>query len=380
MDEIKYLETDRYTEYAGTQLTGIEFFHINKFVDFLIDIYSIKIYFCTPFYKYDIEDELGDCFSPLNYLDYTNPNGESLIINTYKANEIAIYINDVFIPSDELPKVYHLLRRRKYYWSWYKDNNISKRMIIDYLNRNGFQDNIKSKLYYLCKEMHLIRNDKLTPVGVSLLEEKNMENSKDFGMNIDYILEKVLLHGCNDNSSECNDFSKLIQRKDFKDLVALELYEYYFWDGRHEFDLQLLKEIVDSVAAYFSDPAVLKQIESGILQNIPSAIILSSVALIWAKLKNLTKKAKSLEEQGSAWLRIEKNIKKIDSEFENHDYILTEEIETIFGTSREEVQPLLKLCGCKCYVHKNRSIWIKLGISDARAREILKMHHFKYKL
>jgi hypothetical protein len=54
--------------------------------------------------------------------------------------------NDVFIPSDELPKVYHLLRRRKYYWSWYKDNNISKRMIIDYLNRNGFQDNIKSKL------------------------------------------------------------------------------------------------------------------------------------------------------------------------------------------------------------------------------------------
>ena len=122
MDEIKYLETDRYTEYAGTQLTGIEFFHINKFVDFLIDIYSIKIYFCTPFYKYDIEDELGDCFSPLNYLDYTNPNGESLIINTYKANEIAIYINDVFIPSDELPKVYHLLRRRKYYWSWYKDN------------------------------------------------------------------------------------------------------------------------------------------------------------------------------------------------------------------------------------------------------------------
>lgn len=71
-------------------------------------------------------------------------------------------------------------------------------------------------------------------------------------------------------------------------------------------------------------------------------------------------------------MRIEKNIKKIDSEFGNHDYILTEEIETIFGTSREEVQPLLKLCGCKCYMYKNRSIWIKPGVSDARAREILK--------
>ncbi len=58
------------------------------------------------------------------------------------------------------------------------------------------------------------------------------------------------MRGYNDNSSECKDFSQLILRKDFKDLIALEIYECYFWDERHEFDLQLLKEIVESVAFY----------------------------------------------------------------------------------------------------------------------------------
>lgn len=375
MDAIKYSEKGTNVKYAGVQLTGVEFFHINKFVDYLLDIYSIKIYFSTAFYEYDTAEGIKNDYEPLNYLDYTNPRGESLIINTYDAIKIAVYINDVLILPEELPKVYHLLRRRKYHWTWYQDNNVSKNMIVDYLKTNKFKNGKKSKLYFLCEEMHLINDDKITKTGNSLLEEKRVENRK----NIDYILDEVLLRGYNDNSNECNDFSKLIQRKDFKDLIALELYEYYFWDERHEFDLQLLKEIVESVATYFSDPAVIKQIETGILQTIPSTLVFSCVAAIWKKLKTMAKKKKNSKEEDSSWLHIQENIKKIDKEFTNHDYVLTEEIETIFGTSREEIQPLLKLCGCKCYVHKNRSIWIKVGAKEKRVKEILKMHHFKYK-
>lgn len=375
MDAIKYSEKGTDIKYSGIQLTGIEFFQINKFIEFLLDIYSIKIYFSTAFYDYDTPEGLKNNYEPLNYLDYTNPHGESLIINTYDAIKVAIYINDVLILPEELPIVYHLLRRRKYHWTWYQDNNVSKNIIVDYLKMNKFKDDKKNKLYFLCEEMHLIKDDKLTKTGASLLEEKEVENRK----NIDYILDEVLLRGYNDNSSECNDFSKLIQRKDFKDLIALEVYEYYFWDERHEFDLQLLKEIVESVATYFSDPTVIDQIEAGILQTIPSTLILSCVAVIWSKLKKLAKKKKNSNEDDSTWLHIQENIKKIDKEFTNHDYVLTEEIETIFGTSREEIQPLLKLCGCKCYVHKNRSIWIKVGTKDERVKEILKMHNFKYK-
>ena len=86
MDAMEYFERETDDESVGMQLTGVEFFHINKYVDYLLDIYSIKIYFCTPFYKHNSRDEIDNNFSPMNYLDYTNPYGESLIINTYNAS------------------------------------------------------------------------------------------------------------------------------------------------------------------------------------------------------------------------------------------------------------------------------------------------------
>lgn len=377
MESIKYNKEEvkiDYEKIAGVQLTGVEFFHINRYVDFLLDVYSIKIFFSTEFFKDDMENRKTDMYKPLNYLDYTNPNGESLIINTYNATKIAIYINDVLISEDRLMYIYHLIRRRKYHWLWYKENNISKKEIIDYLKSNAFYEDDNSKIYYLCEEMHLVKEKEITKSGISLIEGKNMDNNRD----IDYILDEVIARGCNDNSSDFNDFSVLINKKDFKDLIALELYEYYFWDERHEFDLQLLKEIVESVAAYFSDPETIRQIENGFLQTLPSAIIVSMTAAIWGKLRRLGKK-NHISEEESSWIRIEKNIKKIDKEFSNHDYILSDDIERIFGTSREEIQPLLKLCGCKCFIHKQRSIWIKAGTSGERTKEILKANHFKYR-
>lgn len=163
-------ESKRSGESIGIQLTGLEFFHINQFVDFLIDIYSIKIFFSTEFYNLEENTELSDEYFPLNYLDYTNPYGESLIINTYNAKKVSIYINDVFIPESNLSMVYHLIRRRAYHWAWYKDNNVLRKEIIDYLASNAFIEDTHTKMYYLCEEMHLIRNSFLTPSGISLLE------------------------------------------------------------------------------------------------------------------------------------------------------------------------------------------------------------------
>ena len=357
----------------GFQLTGVEFFHINHFIDFLLDVCNIKIYFSTRFHHEDLGDAHDIEYSSFNYLDYTNQYGESLIINNYDVAGIAIYINDVLIDINEIYKVYHLIRRRKYYWNWYKENNVSKKEIIHYLKTRDFQNMNKSKMYYLCEEMRLINNGELTLIGASLVGVDRMENRR----NIEYILDTVIERGYNGNENSCNDFSKLIIRKDFKDLVALELYEYYFWDERHEFDLELLKEIVENVADYFGNPETIKQIESGFLQTLPSAIIVSLVTSIWSKLKIIVKKNKP--EGNSSWERIEKNTKKIDKEFENHDYILTEDIEGIFGISREEIQPLLKLLGCKCFVYKKRSIWIKPGTKEEKIKKILKQHNFKYR-
>jgi hypothetical protein len=194
--------------------------------------------------------------------------------------------------------------------------------------------------------------------------------------NIDYILKEIELGGIDVQQNDCNDYGELIHRKDFKDLVALEIYDVYFWNDRHEFDLELLRELVDAVESFFQDPDTILQIKSGFLQTLPSTIIISIVSSIWSKLRGIRAKQQH-DDNTSSWKRIELNIEKIDRELKNHDYILSEDIETIFDSSREEIQPLLKLCGCKCYMDKRKSIWIKPGLSDNRIKQILKMHNMR---
>lgn len=198
--------------------------------------------------------------------------------------------------------------------------------------------------------------------------------------NIDYILDSVFNRGFDKKSSDCNNFTVLLHQKDFKELIALELYESYFWEERHEFDIQILREIVDNISRFFSDPDTIMQIKTGFLQTLPSTIIITLVAHVRRKIKKLSEIRNDVDNENTSWSRIENNIKNIDKEFNDHDYILTDEIEYVFGTSREEIQPLLKLCGFKCYFSKKQSIWIKVGLPDNRVREILKKHHFKLKL
>lgn len=374
MDTIKYHKNQRKDDdLAGIQLTGVEFFNVNRYVDFLLDIYSIKIYFCTEFF-YNNEKQT---YIPLNYLDFTNINGEGLIINTYNAKKVALYINDVLIPQDKLMQIYHLIRRRRYHWEWYEENNVSKNEILDYLSKKSFYKEGSSKLYFLCEELNLLYKGELTLAGKSLIGRENMENDKS----IDYILNEVFLRGYDDKADESNNFLHLIQKKEFKDLIALEIYESYFWNERHEFDLQLLKEIVNNVCNYFNTPEIMQQIESGLLQTLPSAIIISMISKIWSKIKEYkNKKNEIVSEEDSSWLRIKRNIEKIDKEFLNHDYILSDDIEQIFATSREEILPLLKLYGCECFFDKKRkrTIWLRPGIKKNRTREILKNNNFKY--
>jgi hypothetical protein len=225
--------------------------------------------------------------------------------------------------------------------------------------------------------------------------------------NIDYILEAVVARGWNKNLCQCNDFITLLEKKDFKELVALELYECYFWEDRHEFDLQLLRELVDKVAAYWCDPETITRIHDGLLWNLPTAIIIGTAAYIYKILsqgvseKHIPNDAKDVsvsspntvcqnpeedadKDETSAWIRIKNNAFRIAQEFKNRNYILSDEIEGILDTSRGEIEPLLKLCGFKCYYGKKRSnrkrsIWVKPDLSDEETKIVLKDHGFKHR-
>ena len=149
-------------ERAGTQITGIEFFNVNKYLDCYIDIERIKIIFETTFSFSNGE------FHPLNFLDFTNPMGESININNLSADRISVQINDAWIEPKDILMLYHLFRRRVYHWRWYKDNHITKQQIIDYLNSGAYLQEQSSMLFYLCQEVNLLDGQTLTPIGASL--------------------------------------------------------------------------------------------------------------------------------------------------------------------------------------------------------------------
>jgi phosphohistidine swiveling domain-containing protein len=174
LDPIKSLHLvgtkhQRHNDVAGYQLTGIEFFNINQFIDYLIDIASIKIYFETEFYYLNDYEKVQGEYFPINYLDYTNPKGESLIINTYNITKALVYINEAVVPSEELALVYHLIRRRMYHWSWYEENYITRNEILHYLSSKYYLLREHTKMYYLCEEMNLVNGTDLTSIGLSLL-------------------------------------------------------------------------------------------------------------------------------------------------------------------------------------------------------------------
>ncbi len=160
------IESDVYVNKAGTQITGIEFHNINRFLDCYIDIKRIRIIFKTIFCFHQGE------FFPLNFLDFTNPKGESIIINNYSAESIAIQVNDVWIDSSDILLFYHLFRRRLYHWTWYEDNHVTKQQIVDYLNAEVYLREQNSKLFYLCQEVNLLDGENLTTIGKSLIGDE----------------------------------------------------------------------------------------------------------------------------------------------------------------------------------------------------------------
>lgn len=87
------------------QLTGLEFFDLNKYSSKYKDINSIKIYFKTVIngYKYYY-----------NSLDYTNPQGVDIILNNMPGNNILLYVNEKKIDKDNILSLLSELRRREY--------------------------------------------------------------------------------------------------------------------------------------------------------------------------------------------------------------------------------------------------------------------------
>ena len=141
------------------QLIGEEYFHINKYIPHLIDIYNIKIFLEI---EVDSENELW-------FLDNTNIKGESIIDRGDTITGYKIFVNEALVSHEDLPIFYNSLRKREYYWKWFQNNRTNYTEIVSFLKKDEKKRLTNFRLNIYAHELGLLNNNELTISGMSLV-------------------------------------------------------------------------------------------------------------------------------------------------------------------------------------------------------------------
>jgi phosphohistidine swiveling domain-containing protein len=160
----------RSNEDRGTQLVGIEFFNLNRYVPHLIDVATITILL-----ELDVRDERMEWF-----LDSTNPKGESLVVGSESVRGYRLLVNDVEVSHDDVPQFYDSLRRREYNWQFFQQNGVTYGEIVTALCAWDCNQMASPALVQLAFELGLFRNGALTLAGQSILGKMQRKKKYEF--------------------------------------------------------------------------------------------------------------------------------------------------------------------------------------------------------
>ena len=140
-------------------MIGFEFFAINRYIPHLLDIAIMRFVF-----EIELRDERDEWF-----LDYTNPNGESLVTGASALKSYILWINDGRVPHEDIPIFYHTLRRREYDWQFYMANGTSHAAIIGFLDSWSKGCHTDESLLTIFYRLGLMHGHGLTLAGESLV-------------------------------------------------------------------------------------------------------------------------------------------------------------------------------------------------------------------
>lgn len=172
---------------------------------------------------------------------------------------------------------------------------------------------------------------------------------------LDRTINAVLERGYKEAILEYDDYSIMLQQFEFRKLVIFQIYEVYFTPKRHEFELQLITEIVEAIvkmaksnpAIYFGGAAA-----SGVIGGAVYDIIKEFFTHITSKFGKDKKRDKQFK-------NIVTNLESVEKYFKHRKHASLQKITTDLDIESEKVVPLLKLLGFKCKRRKNRQTWIK---------------------
>jgi phosphohistidine swiveling domain-containing protein len=151
-----------------SQGVGIEFFDINRFVDWLPDIARIAI-------RLQIEYQHGEsgCF-----LDHTNPNGDSLVEHSETVSRYELLVNESHVSPLDLAAFYNYVRRREYRFSVYFDYGTQAEDLRSFLSSPLGEWAQHPELVELSRILGLVVGTKLTDVGKSFVGQLTWKESE----------------------------------------------------------------------------------------------------------------------------------------------------------------------------------------------------------
>jgi hypothetical protein len=163
---------------------------------------------------------------------------------------------------------------------------------------------------------------------------------------------QVNARGFDETEELIDDYSVLIERSEFKNAIITEIYENYFPSKRHEFELQLISEIVDAIInsklLLFTAGAAASGLIGDVFTNIAKRL-----------LNKIIEGFKGTKKEKQKFETIIKDITKVELYFQKNKRkeinALTNELEI----EKERLIPILKLLGYKTYKKNGKKYWEK---------------------
>lgn len=169
---------------------------------------------------------------------------------------------------------------------------------------------------------------------------------------IDRLASAVVDRGYDDVIQEWDDYCWLIQSYEFRKLVTFELYEAYFPPERHEFELNLLTQLVDAIAASKTTAFLAGAAAGGVVGN-------AVYDMLKAVLAHIAKRFAMVKRTHDAVQEIGRDVDKIIEYMDKHDDVTTSQISSDLEIETQKVEPVLKLLGCRSHRVKKRRLWRK---------------------
>jgi hypothetical protein len=133
---------------------------------------------------------------------------------------------------------------------------------------------------------------------------------------------------------------------------TMTLYEAYFPPERHEFELHLLTQLVDAVAASKPAAFLAGAAAGGVVGN-------AVYDMLKAALSHIAKRFAKVRRTHDAVQEIGQDVEKILKYMDKHADVTTSEIASDLDIETQKVESVLKLLGCRSHRVKRRRLWRK---------------------